>query len=150
MPQERLLSWQEHTLTAYAEDLTSTDLTAEQVDQHVAESALYLFPDRGLREDHSVFEIVVDGEAAGYLWVGPSDSTDDFYVFDVEIDVPLRGRGLGRAAMLAAEKIAQERGYQAVACTVTDANTVARGLYESEGYDTVDSRHGQRFMRKVL
>ena len=150
MPQERLISWQEHTLAAWAEDLTSTGLTDDQIAQLVGKSAGVLFPDGGLRDGHSVFEVVVDGDAAGYLWVGPSDSTDDFYVFDVEIEVQFRSRGLGRAAMRAAENLAQARGYPAVALTVADANMVARGLYESEGYHTVDARQDQRFMRKVL
>ena len=101
MPQERLISWQEHTLAAWAEDLTSTGLTDDQIAQLVGKSAGVLFPDGGLRDGHSVFEVVVDGDAAGYLWVGPSDSTDDFYVFDVEIEVQFRSRGLGRAAMRA-------------------------------------------------
>jgi ribosomal protein S18 acetylase RimI-like enzyme len=150
MPQERLISWQEHTLTVYAEDLTSSSLTGEQIAQHVAESARELFPDGGLREGHSVLEVVIEGEAGGYLWVGPSDSTDDFYVFDVEIDGQFRGRGFGRAAMRAAEEIARERGYHGVALTVADANMVARGLYESEGYETVGARQGRRFMRRAL
>ena len=51
MPQERLISWQEHTLAAWAEDLTSTGLTDDQIAQLVGKSAGVLFPDGGLSLD---------------------------------------------------------------------------------------------------
>jgi GNAT superfamily N-acetyltransferase len=68
----------------------------------------------------------------GSLWIGPHgpDRADAFWVWDVEIDAPHRGRGLGRAAMLLAEEAARAHGATELGLNVFGPNTVARHLYD--------------------
>jgi molybdopterin-guanine dinucleotide biosynthesis protein A/ribosomal protein S18 acetylase RimI-like enzyme len=75
------------------------------------------------------------GVAVGILWVGPS-STDprQAWVFDIELEPAARGRGLGRAAMLAAEDVARSLGFTSIGLNVFAANSRAAALYRSLGY----------------
>jgi ribosomal protein S18 acetylase RimI-like enzyme len=56
------------------------------------------------------------------------------YVFDVEILPEARGRGLGRATMLAAEEAARDQRADVVRLNVFGHNVPAIRLYESLGY----------------
>ena len=80
----------------------------------------------------------VDGVAVGVLWIGLRDEPGPRFawVYDVEVDEPYRGRGHGRALMLAAEDLAREIGAQRLGLNVFGGNTRARRLYESLGYST--------------
>lgn len=72
----------------------------------------------------------------GELWVGPfDDDPQRWWVWDVAIDEPYRGRGLGRAAMVLAERLAGEHGATSIGLNVFARNEVARGLYRSLGYE---------------
>ena len=67
------------------------------------------------------------------------------YVYDVEIDAPFRGQGLGREAMLLFESLALELGAEDADLAVFGGNARALSLYESLGY-----RVTARLMRKPL
>lgn len=86
---------------------------------------------------------VLDGAGTdvGVLWLGPQPDRDDaLYVFDVAIDPEHRGRGLGRAAMTAAEQIARSAGMCEIGLQVFGFNDTARRLYDSLGYRVVATR----------
>jgi ribosomal protein S18 acetylase RimI-like enzyme len=59
-------------------------------------------------------------------------------VYDVHIDEAFRGRGLGRATMLAAEDVVRSEGFGRIALNVFGGNDRAEQLYRSLGYG-VDS-----------
>jgi GNAT superfamily N-acetyltransferase len=56
---------------------------------------------------HLLYRLQDDGAAVGWLWIGTgpvsADQTRSWWVRDIAIDPPHRGRGLGKAAMLLAE-----------------------------------------------
>lgn len=56
------------------------------------------------------------------------------YVLDLEISPDVRGRGLGRAAMLAGHRVARDLGATVARLTVLGDRPVALGLYRSLGY----------------
>jgi ribosomal protein S18 acetylase RimI-like enzyme len=79
----------------------------------------------------------VDGDpVVGHLWlrVRTLSTEVEAFVFDVEVVEEARGRGLGRATMLAAEQAARELDATVVRLNVFGHNTVARRLYASLGY----------------
>jgi ribosomal protein S18 acetylase RimI-like enzyme len=81
--------------------------------------------------------LTADGDVAGWLWLGPHPHREDgVFVYDIEIDEALQGRGLGRATMLAAEELAREAGLGHIGLNVFGWNTTAEGLYRSLGYIT--------------
>ncbi len=56
------------------------------------------------------------------------------YLFDIEVVASARGRGLGRAAVLAAEQAARERGADVLRLNVFAHNAPARRVYDGLGY----------------
>lgn len=82
----------------------------------------------------------------GHLWLGPfGDDPHRWWVWDVMIDESRRGEGLGRQAMLLAERLAAARGATSMGLNVFARNAVARRLYLALGYEET-SLH----MRKPL
>jgi ribosomal protein S18 acetylase RimI-like enzyme len=78
------------------------------------------------------------GERVGHLWLAinePHRSGTRAYIYDIEVDSEQRGKGYGRALLNAAETEAVRHGATAIALNVFGANQVARGLYESAGYE---------------
>ena len=67
------------------------------------------------------------------------------WLYDITIDEAERGRGIGRAAMIALEDELRALGHSAVTLNVWGGNEVARGLYRSLGW-AEESVH----MRKQL
>ena len=73
--------------------------------------------------------------APSWLAGGQTRSADrTFFVYDIRIDEGQRGRGYGRAAMIAAEAEAARRGIDRMALNVFGGNKRARSLYHSLGY----------------
>ncbi|MFI5261495.1 MAG: GNAT family N-acetyltransferase [Candidatus Limnocylindrales bacterium] len=90
---------------------------------------------------HEFRSIVAEaGETVGYLWFGPHDGggPSAAFIWDLVIDAAFRGRGYGRAALLALEPVARELGYDAIRLHVFGDNEVARLLYRSSGYLETD------------
>ena len=93
----------------------------------------------GLQTDHHHLLVAESaGERVGILWLRIPSSGDAAFVFDVEVETQQRGKGYGRAIMLAAESYARDRGATALRLHVFGTNTVARSLYESLGYETTN------------
>lgn len=98
-----------------------------------------LFPDGNPAGGQFVMNVIDDEAVVGTLWMGRpfSGDADTWYIFDIEIAKDARGRGLGRAAMEAAEEWTRERGGTRVALNVFGPNLVARSLYDSMGYEVL-------------
>lgn len=58
----------------------------------------------------------------------------DAFLTELYLDVPARGRGLGREAIEHLETVAREYGARALHLMVRDENLVARRLYARHGY----------------
>jgi GNAT superfamily N-acetyltransferase len=108
----------------------------------------------GVGEDRSFGIFVRDDERrivagiAGMTWGGCCE------LHAVWVDEPLRGRGLGRALMAAAESVARRRGCALIEFFAYDL--LAAGLYERLGYEAVGVIEGcpagsaARWFRKSL
>ncbi|HQN76005.1 MAG TPA: GNAT family N-acetyltransferase [Methanomassiliicoccales archaeon] len=97
-----------------------------------------LLPD-GLRTEGHHFYKALDAETeerVGQLWlkVEPGEDRKGF-IFDVFIDEGSRGKGYGRAMMLALETKAKRMKIDSLALHVFAYNEVARHLYGSLGYE---------------
>lgn len=135
---EEYAGYRARSVPAYAADLvrssgwTPEDATARSETTFPATLAEAL-----AEEGASMSRVLADGEPVGWLWLGPvAGAPDSLFVYDVEIDEPHRGRGLGRATMLAAEAVARAAGHGQLRLNVFGWNTGARSLYESLGYQT--------------
>ena len=136
-------AWRAASIASYADDVARatgrdvTDTTAQANDQFVA-----LLP-MGLDTERSWLMRVIDSDESdvGFLWIGPHpDSPAKAYIYDIAIDEEHRGRGLGRAAMLAAEQLCRDAGIPEIGLNVFGFNETARRLYDSLGYRVVATR----------
>jgi GNAT superfamily N-acetyltransferase len=100
--------------------------------------------------DAFVLVAELNGEAVGYVTVHlawrddqewqPGGGTETFmtgenaYLEVIEVREDLRGRGIGRALLAAAERLAGERGKAALWLHTGEANVGAQRLYEREGW----------------
>ena len=90
---------------------------------------------------HEFWSIVADdGETVGHLWLGPHDvvGRGAAFIWDIAIVAGARGRGYGRAALLALEPLVRQLGYETIRLHVFGDNEVARQLYRSAGYVETD------------
>ncbi|GGS21442.1 GNAT family N-acetyltransferase [Streptomyces griseoviridis] len=87
-------------------------------------------------EDHLVAEL--GGRVVGYLRLGrPTGLASNRHVLAVHglaVADAARGHGTGRALLRAAVEEARRRGARRLTLRVLGPNTVARRLYESEGF----------------
>jgi len=81
------------------------------------------------------------GAPVGSLWINVRDRGIGraALVYDIEMDETQRGKGYGRATMLAGEGAAKELGATTMGLNVFGFNTTAINLYTSLGYE-VSSR----------
>jgi GNAT superfamily N-acetyltransferase len=84
---------------------------------------------------HTVRAESPDGPVVGHLWLRLRPRADEVeaYLMDVEVDAGLRGRGHGRAAVLAAERLARDLGATVLRLNVFGHNAVAIALYRDLG-----------------
>ena len=107
----------------------------------------------GAKVERDVLAVLPDGIATAnvHIWVAEADGrrvgtiflglrSGEAWLYDITIEEPERGRGYGRAAMLALEHETRALGFDRLALNVWGGNEVARGLYRSLGY-AEDSVH---------
>lgn len=133
---------------AFAEDLVASGrYSAEDA---VVESHRQMeleLPDGIDSEGQELFTAHVDGAEVGVLWIGVRrrGGRPHGFILDIEVAEDQRGKGYGRALMLAAEREAARLGADSIGLHVFGFNTSAIGLYESLGYRRVE----ERFLRSV-
>jgi ribosomal protein S18 acetylase RimI-like enzyme len=123
----------------YAQDMVENGgLSPEAAAEKAEQDFVKTLPDGLATEGHfiSVVEDAATGDAIGRLWFAIREIWRErvAFVYDVYIDEKSRGRGFGRAAMLALEEEVRTHGIERVSLNVFGGNAVARGLYDSLGY----------------
>jgi ribosomal protein S18 acetylase RimI-like enzyme len=145
---QRFPAWQDRSHAEYMADLITAGEEPQVADRHARESLERAFPTGEPTADNAVFDLVhdVDG-TVGYLWIGRDSSGDpaSWWVWDIVVDSEYRGKGYGRETMHLAEYYARSSGARTLGLSVFGHNEVARGLYESVGYETTTVK-----MRKQL
>jgi len=102
-----------------------------------------LLPDGPATEHHLIWIAWVNEQQVGSLWISTRQRTP--FIYGIEVDSAQRGKGYGRAIMLAGEDECRRLGHTRLDLNVFGNNTSAIALYESLGY-TVTSQQ----MRKEL
>ncbi len=129
-------AWLPVSLAAYVEERVGAGEPREVAERVAREQRARSFPDGAPAAGHHLFHVVTVGERVGMVWLGPSfnGDGDERYLFNIEIDEAHRGRGLGRAAMRAAERWTVAQGARRLSLNVFGPNDVARSLYNGLGY----------------
>lgn len=97
--------------------------------------------DRAVEAEQSVLVAELDRQVVGFVtvsqhrhWAGDTDA----YIGELVVAPDYEGRGIGKALVRAALDWARSQGYQRVAVATGAANTAARALYASLGFDDED------------
>lgn len=120
----------------YVADRVASGEEPEQAQAHANGEWSRYFPGGTPAIGHRLYRLMAGDQPAGILWLGPSPDGRDHmdWIYYVEIDEGMRGRGYGTAAMLIAEQDAAARGADRLGLNVFGGNKIARHLYESVGY----------------
>jgi ribosomal protein S18 acetylase RimI-like enzyme len=129
-------------LDGYAEDLAANAGFSREAAYTKAESDFaVLLPDGLATEGHTLAYIVDNetGRVVGRVWLFEAVAADDRHVvvYDITVNPNERGRGVGRAAMLAVEDHARRHGCNQIRLNVFGGNEHARRLYRGLGYQEV-------------
>jgi GNAT superfamily N-acetyltransferase len=107
-------------------------MAPERAEAKVERDVDHVLPDGLATPSTWIWAVEDDGRVVGTVFVGVRDG--GAWLYDITIDEPDRGRGYGRAAMIALEDEARELGHATMGLNVWGANEVARGLYRSLGW----------------
>lgn len=142
MTEQEYAGWVDGQVEAYAVELAAASgATLEETRRRAERQLGELLPD-GVATAGTFLMRVLDpaGTPVGVLWLGPHPQRRGAgWVYGVEIDEDRRGEGLGRAAMLAAERLTREAGWSALGLNVFGHNPRARSLYDSLGYEVAST-----------
>jgi len=141
MPSAQFVVWSRRSIEGFVAQQVAAGLQPEPEARASAERQLEeLLPDGPTTRTHHLWQVVAGDEVVGALWlrVRPLRGEVEAYVFDVEIESRLRGRGFGRATMLAAETAARDLDADVIRLNVFAHNTAAVRLYESLGFTATD------------
>jgi len=127
----------------YAADLVRSGTLSEvEARAKAAEEAARLLPD-GLATEGHHFWTAYDGDLeVGMLWLQltPTPTGLTAFGYDFLVHPQWRGRGYGRAILVAAEQACCDLGVAAVGLTVSGPNLSARHLYEELGFEVTAVR----------
>jgi ribosomal protein S18 acetylase RimI-like enzyme len=132
-------AWSKHSVDGFVRQQVEAGLQPEDEARH---DAVRIFAEQvahGLSTpDHHFLRAqeAGTGETVGHVWLRVREQSTEVegYVYDVELLPEARGRGLGRATMLAAHDLARSLGATVMRLNVFGHNGTAIGLYESLGY----------------
>ena len=139
-------AWAHHVTQEYARDISENGDTPRDVADRIATEQMgQILADGLATQNHFINALTLDGETVGTLWLARRDQggREAIFIYDIEVDAAYRGRGLGRAAMLLAERETRAMGLSRIELNVFGGNTVARNLYRSLGYVERDVQMGK-------
>jgi ribosomal protein S18 acetylase RimI-like enzyme len=148
MTPDEFAAFRARAVAGYAQaHVESGDWSPDRAQHLAAEETDSLLPD-GL-DTAGMLLVCAETEEHGVVgraWVALEHAEKSgAWIYDIEIEEEHRGKGLGRALLRGVERLARERGVDAVGLNVFADNRPARALYAAEGYQTT-SLH----MRKTL
>ena len=91
-----------------------------------------------------------EGVSIGHVWVAlqrQPGSGSGAWIYDIEVEPQHRGKGFGRALLLAAEEETARHGISKIGLNVFGSNTTARNLYESAGYQIASTQMSKELAR---
>jgi len=142
-----LRALEENELTPYFENLwkdyraefIAAGFSEEIANESVENSKKSYFPNQKLAPGNSIFFAYDSSSKVGKLWLYSveREGKTEWSIYDVETFDDFRGKGYGRAIMLAAEDYVRAAGGNSISLSVFGNNHVARKLYESLEYETI-------------
>jgi len=129
-------AWLAADIEGYAADVSGSGLLPYAEAREMSTKAYEaMLPDRLATSGYTWWCLDTDTDrAVAAIWLKHTFAPDMSYVYSVETRPEQRGRGYGRAAMLAGEWATAQAGHQHLGLNVFGHNTIAIRLYDSLGY----------------
>ncbi|HEY4428315.1 MAG TPA: GNAT family N-acetyltransferase [Solirubrobacteraceae bacterium] len=148
MSSEEFDAYRARSIKGYAAaHVQAGDWTGEAAEQLAVRETDALLPD-GVNTPGMLL-LVAENERDGIVgsaWVSVASSDKaGAWIYDIDTMVGSRGKGYGRALLKAIEQIAADHGMATIGLNVFADNQVARGLYDTSGYEATSLQ-----MRKTL
>lgn len=139
LEENELNQYFEHLWRDYRAEFIAAGFSEEYADESVENSKKSYFPNQKLAPGNSIFFAYDSGSKVGKLWLYSveREGKTEWSIYDVETFDDFRGKGYGRAIMLAAEDYVRAAGGDSISLSVFGNNHVARKLYESLEYETI-------------
>ncbi len=142
LPSADIAAWTAASVRGFAAQQVGAGLRREPDATDYAQRQLrHLLPYGPLTPGHCLWSMYDGGALVGHAWLHlrPRPTGVEGYLLDIDVAVPHRRRGVGRAGMLAVEGEARRRGAVAMGLNVFGHNVAARALYSGLGYTVVES-----------
>ena len=141
LPDDEVAAFLEESRQGFIEGQVAAGVERSVIEDRTQAMHAEILPGGRLSPDDRIGRLVAGGDPVGHLWLARNDDSS-WYVWDIAIEPSHQGRGFGRAGMQMAEAMAQSDGAQEIGLSVLATNDVARSLYASMGYETVDPQAG--------
>lgn len=137
-------SWMDRAAASFAAGVgPARGLTEDEALTFAYEETRRLLPDGPATEHQLIWTALAGDEPVGSLWISTRSRVP--FIYGIEVDSSQRGKGYGRAIMLAGEDECRRLGHKHLDLNVFGDNTTAIGLYDSLGYAVISQQ-----MRKEL
>ncbi|MGI8700698.1 MAG: GNAT family N-acetyltransferase, partial [Nocardioidaceae bacterium] len=130
-------AWYLGAVSEYAEHhIRAGSMPADKAHDIAARQFAELLPDGVATEAHHLLVGEAGGAPIGMLWLNLRTGGEraSAFVYDVVVDKDMRGRGYGRALMVAAESYLAPRGGTTIKMPLLGDKTTTLHLYKSPGY----------------
>jgi len=139
MTEARFAAFRAEMIRGYAADMASSGtLPATEAAVRAAAQTDQTLPEGLNTANHTFLCLHAGGEEVAVNWLCHHREPGASWVYGVEVSERHRGRGYGRAAMIAGEQATLAAGDTHLSLNVFGSNAVATRLYERLGYQTVD------------
>lgn len=136
MPSERFAHWQEDLWVRYRADLIANGESETDADANVARNRAAMMPEGRPGPEQHVMEVRAEDRPVGAVWLAEREA-GEWFLYEISIEREMRGRGLGRSAMLAVEAFVREHGGTRIGLSVFGSNEIAQALYRSLDYSVI-------------
>ncbi|WP_018351240.1 GNAT family N-acetyltransferase [Longispora albida] len=135
MTEEEFPAWRDGEVEGYARDISSSGLMSlERALERSRQEFPELLPEGMATPGHTFWVVEAGQEQVATIWLRHDMMPGMSYVFGVTSSPAHRGKGYGRAAMLAGERASVEAGDTVLGLNVFGSNAVAQNLYTKLGY----------------
>jgi GNAT superfamily N-acetyltransferase len=139
MTEARFRAYRAEVIRGYAADIASSGtLPAADAAVRAATETDQTLPDGLNTANHTFLCLHAGAEEVAVNWLCHHREPGASWVYAVEVSERHRGKGYGRAAMIAGEQATLAAGDTHLSLNVFGSNAVATRLYERMGYQTVD------------
>jgi ribosomal protein S18 acetylase RimI-like enzyme len=138
MTDEEVSSWIDASREAYVIERKNSGEPEETARRNAVDQYTVYFPGGHPAPGHQLMILEDNGARIGGVWIGPHprrpDASEAAWLYKIEIEEDLRGRGFGRTGLGLIETHLAQSGVTELGLNVFGSNGTARRLYATAGY----------------